>query len=397
VTEDRVRELLRDAAVPDELGAERRGWAVVRAAYDPDVAAPVRRWPTRALLALAAVLAVVAAAVSPPGQAVGGWVREAIGLEEVEGRKDARPALTSLPADGRLLVVSRRGTWVVRADGSKRRLGAYADASWSPQGLFIVATRGRQVVALTPTGQVRWTVSRPQPVSSPRWSPSGFRIAYGTAGTLRIVHGDGEPDRLLARDVAPRAWGWRPGDDHVLAYAERPGGLHVVNVDTRRELWRATAGRGVREIVWSADGERVLVLTQNAHRVYTRDGRLVRSLERGSNRVAFAAAFAPQGHLFAFTEFALGTRKGSVVMVDPDRSVRGRTLFRGSLRLRDVEWSPDGRWLLVAWPAADQWLFLRGGALRQIVAVSNIARQFDPGGRGPASFPRLAGWCCPPG
>jgi Tol biopolymer transport system component len=395
VTEDRVRKLLRETAVPDEVGAERRGWAVVRPAYDSAGASPARRWPTRPLLVLAAALAVAAAAASPPGQAVGGWVREAIGLEKVEGRKHARPALTSLPARGRVLVVSRRGTWIVRADGSKRRLGAYADASWSPQGLFVVATRGRQVVALTPTGQVRWTVSRPQPVSSPRWSPSGFRIAYGTADSLRIVHGDGEPDRLLARSVAPQAWAWRPGEDHVLAYADRHGRLHVVNADTRHELWRAAAGRGVREIVWSADGERVLVLTQNAHRVYTRDGRLVRSIERGSNRVALAAAFAPKGHMFAFTEFALRTGKGSVVLVNPDRGARGRIVFRGSLRLLDVEWSPDGRWLLVAWPAADQWLFLRGGALRKIVAVSNIARQFDPGGRGRASFPRLAGWCCP--
>ncbi len=55
-------------------------------------------------------------------------------------------------------------------------------------------------------------------------------------------------------------------------------------------------------------------------------------------------------------------------------------------RARDVStglaWSPDGRWLVTAAPAADQWIFLHGA---RVVAVSNIARQFG----GPVS---LDGW-----
>ena len=36
-------------------------------------------------------------------------------------------------------------------------------------------------------------------------------------------------------------------------------------------------------------------------------------------------------------------------------------------------WSPNGRWLLLDWPSADQWLFVSGSHVR---AVSNIEQEF---------------------
>jgi hypothetical protein len=62
--------------------------------------------------------------------------------------------------------------------------------------------------------------------------------------------------------------------------------------------------------------------------------------------------------------------------------------------MAQVTWSPNGRWLLVSWPAADQWVFVAvaGGAPR-IAAISRIKRQFTP--RSPLSaFPTVDGWCC---
>ena len=35
-----------------------------------------------------------------------------------------------------------------------------------------------------------------------------------------------------------------------------------------------------------------------------------------------------------------------------------RTLFQGLGRFAEALYSPDGEWLLLAWPSADQWLFL---------------------------------------
>jgi hypothetical protein len=63
-------------------------------------------------------------------------------------------------------------------------------------------------------------------------------------------------------------------------------------------------------------------------------------------------------------------------------------VFAGAGRFADVEWSPDGRWLLLNWPSADQWLFIRSATVNKIRAVSNISSNFGPNAR-------LAGWCCP--
>ncbi|MBD0347854.1 MAG: hypothetical protein ICV59_01760, partial [Thermoleophilia bacterium] len=71
----------------------------------------------------------------------------------------------------------------------------------------------------------------------------------------------------------------------------------------------------------------------------------------------------------------------------------GRELFSQPGRMTDVEWSPDGRWVLVAWAAADQWVFLRADGGRGIVASSSIIRQLNRGSAS-APFPSISGWCC---
>ncbi len=89
-----VRSALLSTPVPDELEAQRRAWAVVRAAYAERE--PVRRpRRLRLLIALAVLAALVAAALSPPGRAVGDWIRD-----RVAGEEQTEPALFRLPAAG---------------------------------------------------------------------------------------------------------------------------------------------------------------------------------------------------------------------------------------------------------------------------------------------------------
>jgi len=71
-----------------------------------------------------------------------------------------------------------------------------------------------------------------------------------------------------------------------------------------------------------------------------------------------------------------------------------RRFFAVSGRLSQLAWSPDGDRLLLAWPAADQWLFLPAGGRGHLQAIGNIASVFSPGRRGQAPFPRIEGWCC---
>jgi hypothetical protein len=373
-----LQQLFLAMPVPDELASQRRAWNVVRAAYAERE--PVRRPRRRVAPALAFALvtaAVVAAVVTP----VRGWISD-----RVEGEQNARPALFGIPAAGRLLVVSERGPWVVQRDGSKRLLGRYQGADFSPRGLFLVVTSGRRVTAVEPDGDPHWSVTRPQPVADARWAPSGFRVAYRAGDTLRVVDGNGTDDRLLAREVAHLAPAWRldPAEKNVLAYADENGRVHVVDVDTRRELQLTKPGPPVRKLVWPPAWVRPVAVREKSvlDVAYSADFRAVTRFDPTEERTSIFVTGCPRGADCIPTE---------------------RRVFTGAGRFEDLVWSPDGRWLLVTWPDADQFLFLRLEfplrgqlALRKIVAVSGIRREFDPGGEGFGAFPRVAGWCCAP-
>ena len=145
--------------LPDEHEARERTLAVVRAAFAEREPQPQRRsW--KPIVAFALALVVVAGLLSPPGRAVLDEIREVVGVEK------AQPALFSLPAPGRLLVTADSGAWVVEQDGSKRLLGSYREASWSPFGRFVIASRPNELVALTPDGRrplVTGPAERPLP------------------------------------------------------------------------------------------------------------------------------------------------------------------------------------------------------------------------------------------
>lgn len=267
---------------PGEREAQERAWAVVRRAYAEREPVAWPRRHTRPLVAAALVAVVAAAALSPPGRSVVHSLRKAVGV------KQAEPALFSLPTQGDLLVTSRKGLWLVHRDGSKRLLGHYGDATFSPHGLFIAATRANQLVALDPKGNVRWTLARPAP-SHPAWTGTrtDTRITYLSGGRARMVAGDGTGD-------------------------------HAVN-------GRRAAGPAAATIRRRGGQSEVLV--------------------------------------------------------------GGRIVFRGTGAFGQALRSPDKRWLLVTWPTADQWVFVRPGTPRRIVGASRISTQFG-------GFPRVQGWCC---
>jgi hypothetical protein len=374
---------------PNELEAERRSWNVVRAAWETREPSPAERRPRWILAAalLAAVSVLGAFALTPAGGAVAGWIKET-----VIGRRDARPALDSLPAPGNLLVSSAQGVWVVRPDGSKRRLGDYRQASWSPRGLFVAATGGHQLIALEPDGDVRWTVSRPQAVADPRWLPgTGFRIAYRAGGGLRVVGGNGEGDRLVAEHVAPVAPAWRPGEERLLTYVDGSGRIHLVGTDDRRERWRTGPSQPARGLEWSNDGKWLLAWSPNLIRLYGAGGRLDTAIRVPKRTDAvLAATFKPGTRSIAYAAFGKKTGKSSVFVFKRNSIER----FSGVGRFTKLTWSPDRKWLLVSWPSADQWVFLEiPGGVRRIDAVGGIAAEFDPGAVG-VGFPLVEGWCC---
>jgi hypothetical protein len=303
---------------PGEQEAQERAWGVVRAAYEQREPVTWPRRHARPLVAAAVAAAVVVAVLSPPGRSVVHSLRKAVGVEQAE------QGLFSLPAPGQLLVTSREGAWLVRSDGSKRLLGHFRDATFSPHGLFVAGTRANQLVVVDPKGEVRWTLARPSP-RFPVWTGTrtDTRIAYLSGGELHVVAGDGTGDRAVGA-ASPTAPSWQAGRKRVVLYFRNGEAV----------LYDATSGR-------------------------------TRSLP---------------GYQHVFDPTIVRRARQSEVMY------HGRVVFRGTGVFDQVVASPDGRWLLVSWPTANQWVFIRLHP-RKIVGVARITQQFGRDAR-------IGGWCC---
>jgi WD40-like Beta Propeller Repeat len=376
-----VRRRLERVELPGEHEASERAWHVVRSAFaEYEPRAPARR-PVGLLagIAAAAVVALVVVAISPAGPALVHSVRNAVGSDHAER------ALVALPSAGRLLVDSGVGSWIVSADGSKRLLGRYATSGWSPHGLFEIVARGHELAALDPKGNVRWSVERSGTVRHPRWSPDGFRVAYLAGRSLRVIAGDGTGDRLLAPSVAAVPPAWQPGRTHALTYVTSNGTVRTVDADSGATIARWRGRNRPLRLAWSANGKQLLSLGRESVDVRAGDLERVVSLRLSRATIA-AAAWAPSGGRYALVGYDAAQDRSSVVIQGDGRA---RTVFQGTGRIDGVNWSPDGRWLVLAWRTADQWLFARTSGGPRIRAVASISTQFHS-----RTFPRLAGWCC---
>ncbi len=365
-----------DDPAPGEREAAYRSWEVVRSAFEERIPVPRKRdW--RPVVAVACGVALLAAAFSPPGNAVLGSLRDAVRGQD---------HLLSLPSRGSILVNGQGGAWVVKRDGSKRFLSGYSDAAWSPHGLYLAAARRNDLVALEPNGRVHWKITRARPVGGPHWSYEGYRIAYYSGPELRVVNGDGTGDRLVVRNAVGAglpALAWRPGT-HELVFKNARNELVLLNVDANHVLWRRPT-TGIEQLTWSDDGRRLLVVA-GPPRILDAAGRTIAVLP---NLRVLPAAFAPKSHALALVTTAAG--QSTISIYSGARYDRRRFVFSGAGNFAGIAWSPDGRWLLIDWQTADQWVFIRSAAVKRI-DVRNIGNTFDSG---PEHSATLAGWCCP--
>jgi len=382
--ERELRRRLGEQPLPGEVAAGARAWPLVAAALaGREPAARRRRLALSLAPALAAAVAALVLVLTPAGPALGDWIESRFRAEPVP----ATPAFAALPEGGRALALSSTGAFVVRPDGSLRRVGAFSEAGWSPRGLHVVGVSGDRVVAVDPLGTPKWTVARPGRVSHPAWSAGdGFFVAYLEGASLRVVGGNGAGDRLLRRGVAAVTPAWRPGAGYALTYA-RPRGIESVDAVSGARLWSRPARRVV-ELAWSRDGARLAVLEPRRLRVLDRRGRLLRRvpLPPGARALALhrsgrrAAVLLQQRRGARVVEVGLA---GSTATASA-----ARTLFEGPGAVQGLEWSPDGSRLLVAWRDADQWLLI--GPDGRVRTLAQVSRELGAG----SGFPRLAGWCC---
>jgi hypothetical protein len=397
----RLCEQLREASLPGEAEAAARSWPLVEAALAdrvPTIGTRRRHPFLRVALAAALAAAALAAVLSPAGAAVGDWIGDRFAADT----GDSPPAFAALPKGGPVLAISRTGAYAIRSNGNSRRLGAFAQAGWSPRGLHVVGAGGRRLTAMTPAGTVKWVLTRPGRVHDPAWSTGlGFAVAYleGSAArpggsALRVVDGRGNPatDRRLRRGAAAVTPAWLPRSDRLLTYARADGTLETLDVATRRGTWRSAPVASVKALAWSRDGRRLVALSPRFVTVLDADGHVLRTIAlQGAGR---ELALHPSGRRAAVivrrgaetSVVELRVDAGGSVDAPGTPAVASRRLFQGDVD--GIAWSADGRRLLVGWRGAGEWLLLGPG--ERIRALHGVTSEL--GARG--GFPRVAGWCC---
>ena len=390
-----VRDRIRDAPIPGEAEAAARSWSVVEAAFADRVsseAAPggamrrsafggrpgiARRRPVLRLALVAAIIAAgLVAALTPAGAEVGDWIGDRFAADH----GPSAPAFAPLPKGGSVLAISRTAAYAISANGSSQWLGSFRQAGWSPRGKHVVGVNGRRLIAVTPTGMVKWTLAEPHRVSHPAWSTDeGFAVAYLERSSLRVVAGDGDPvtNRRVRGGAAAVTPAWLPHSDRVLTYVTERGAIETVDVVTGATVWRASVGASA--LAWSQNGRRLVALQSRSVAVLDRRGHVERAVPLpGAGR---ELALHPSGRRAAVV---VGHR---VVEIDLTGARGGaRQLFQGDVD--GIAWSQNGRRLLIGWRGADQWLLLGPG--NRIRPLHDVSRELGSAG----GFPRVAGWCC---
>ena len=334
---------------------------------------------------------------APPGADVREWIADAIDV----GEEDARPVLGSLPAPGSVLVESREGAWVLHEDGSRRRLGDYdARDLVAERPLRRCRAKGRELFALDPAGDVRGGGSLPPRRSdrSTGRTDEGYRVAYVAGEELHVVAGDGTGDVTLDDAVDARAIAWRPETSptravHELAYVDADNRVTVVDTDSAAgaagaperlpRRWSRSNGRPTATgCSWS---QRSFALT------FEGDGT---TAFKGPIASGFSeATLSPDGETDRCGAAGQGGRyRAEAAPVRAGEGSESACSTRaaptsGSSTFGAPTFSPDGEWILLPWPEADQWLFIRI-ADRRVVPIADISRQLDADGRGATVVPR---------
>jgi hypothetical protein len=326
---------LRHAPAPGEEAAFRRAhplaMAMVRAAP------PRRRRRRRALRVLTPValaLTVAGVLLTAAGADVRSWISDAVTSSKPEPVR-----AQTLPGGGRLLTASRAGLYVRSTHGPRRIFGDVSEASWSPRGLFIAATRGIELIAVSPSGERRWSLHHTAPIRHPRWAPSGYQITYLSGGSIYLVDGDGSDDaRLDAADGAAPAW--RPARGHSqLTYAR---GRTIVLRDTidRRVLFATRMARRPLALSWSADGRRLLVVERDRIQLLNQVGARLRTSHAPPGTHNLTGTFGRAGRDWTLVRGQGGSSR--LLLISGEDTVK---VLQLAGRVDGITYSPRGDWL----------------------------------------------------
>jgi hypothetical protein len=267
------------------------------------------------------------------------------------------PARLSVPAGTHgIAVVAGGRLWLATMSGLRIEGLPVSSAELSPRALYAVVGIGSSLVALAPGGRRAWVHPTGGRVLGAAWSPDGLKIAYLVAhpggNELRMIEGDGSPDRVLARGVRPVMPSWR-ADSLAVAYVDGRG--RAASFDLRTGTTRAfdtrRCGGRAREVVYARTAPALAVYSARGVAVVERWSRPPRCRMVGPSlgRVAggwLAGGQLVTGRLFGrmpVSGFAVGPGGSSLAVAVPRRS---GGLAIGIVREPRTDGAPKPSWLV---------------------------------------------------
>ena len=265
-------------------------------------------------------------------------------------------------------------------------------ATWSPDGQRILCgSHGVLTINADGTDEVYLGEG-----DCPVWSPDGSRIAFATDNGLEVMNTDGGKRRLLvdlAKILSPlsidkrvestawspdgskiafEAWAFVPDpSDSSEQTGESVDDMWIVNVDGSGMTQLTTDSEGVRDLVWSPDGQRIaFVSSRNGGRVdiWTSkvDGTDLQQLT-SSEAQDFDVSWSPDGSKIAFASGYSPDKEEDpeIWIMDSDGSNKVQ-LTKGSESYEKPAWSPDGAMIAFSstrlGPLGDIWVMNADGS-----------------------------------
>lgn len=245
----------------------------------------------------------------------------------------------------------------------------------------------------------------PNGACQPSWSPDGARLVFVSPckvqedvyrrSSLYIINADGTGLQALSTvpggDFEPD---WSPDGTHIAFTSLRTGHMQIYSYDLSTglttRLIRTPQGQDARQPVWSPDGSQIAFAMRRSGSAYqiwvmTSTGEEERQLIRSGDQFSdMHPEWSPDGSLVLFHQTpANGFAFPKLVMYFLETSDSPVLLDVGVLSINNVEYSPDGLWLVfeMAGERGSDIAYMTASGSGTTILTSDAAQDFDPAWR----------------
>jgi imidazolonepropionase-like amidohydrolase len=273
---------------------------------------------------------------------------------DVPTREDVILVSTSAGSEKEIVPVSSLGRFALSADGKNLYLGDQGHL-WK---VLLPAGGSQAVTFLAHVTLETQEISKPRrflavegnavrAILTPRLSPDGRTVVFGTAGFLWQQRLDGgEKAHRISQDTALETEPAFAPDGGQLAFVHTEHGedsvrlLDLASGQTRM----LTSGPSISELAWSSDGKRLIALVSDQHVMAFNiaDGKGEQLADTGS--WSPRPQLSPDGHALFYSADTTGV--GNLYRLALSKDARPEQITNLTRHLSDARISPDGKWLV---------------------------------------------------